>query len=85
MEADDKSLRDNRVHDAMKYMGVSVVSGCITSLGASFVLFFCSLQFFVVFGIFFFSTILWARPYSHTSASNPRTALAGVSLCAGPS
>merc|ERR1719247_3754198 len=65
MEADDRSDRIERVHDAMKYMGVSVISGCITSLGASFVLFFCSLQFFVVFGIFFFATIFWAWTWAN--------------------
>ena len=47
------------------HMGVSVLSGALTSLGASLLLFFCTLQFFSSFGTFFFGTIflawLWAN------------------------
>ena len=46
-------------------MGVSVLSGCITSMGASIMLFFCTLQFFSKFGGFLFATVilswLWAN------------------------
>ena len=65
MESEDKSDRNERVHDAMKHMGVSVISGCITSLGAAAPLFFCSLQFFKIFGTFFFATILLAWTWAN--------------------
>ena len=60
----DISKRANRVHNSMRDMGVSVLSGCLTSLGASSPLLMCTLWFFQVFGAFFFGTIalawIWA-------------------------
>jgi len=67
MESEHVGDRKKRVHDALRSMGVSVLSGAITSIGASSVLTLCHLQFFSKFGIFFFSTImlawLWASLY----------------------
>eukprot|EP01045_Picozoa_sp_COSAG04_P016151 COSAG04_NODE_1326_length_7211_cov_1.774606_3_plen_695_part_00 len=40
--------------------GISVLSGALTSLGASSLLLFCTLQFFFTFGAFFFGTIMLA-------------------------
>lgn len=58
-------LREDRVHDAVAEMGISVLSGMVTSVGASLLLFACQLQFFAKFGGFLCSTIafswLWAN------------------------
>lgn len=40
------TTREERVRDALRDMGVSVISGMITSVGASTMLFFTTLQFF---------------------------------------
>ena len=65
MESPDRSTREARVRYSVGHMGVSVLSGALTSLGASLLLFFCTLQFFSTFGTFFFGTIflawLWAN------------------------
>merc|ERR1712023_439003 len=64
MESPDKS-REMRVRYSVGHMGISVLSGALTSLGAALLLFFCTLQFFSSFGTFFFGTIflawLWAN------------------------
>ena len=60
MESPDRSTREARVRYSVGHMGVSVLSGALTSLGASLLLFFCTLQFFSTFGTFFFGTILLA-------------------------
>ena len=60
MECPDRSTREARVRYSVGHMGVSVLSGALTSLGASLLLFFCTLQFFSTFGTFFFGTILLA-------------------------
>jgi hypothetical protein len=65
MECPDRSSRTERAAYAMRHMGISVLSGALTSLGASSLLLFCTLQFFFSFGAFFFGTImlawLWAN------------------------
>lgn len=64
MESPDKA-REMRVRYSVGHMGISVLSGALTSLGAALLLFFCTLQFFSSFGTFFFGTIflawLWAN------------------------
>ena len=60
MESPDRSDREARVRYSVGHMGVSVLAGALTSLGASLLLFFCTLRFFSTFGIFFFGTILLA-------------------------
>jgi predicted RND superfamily exporter protein len=60
MESPDRSTREARVRYSVGHMGVSVLSGALTSLGASLLLFFCTLQFFSTFGTFFFGTIFLA-------------------------
>ena len=49
--------RGGRVHDMLEQVGVSVVSGAITTLGAAFFMFFGKIQFFLQFGAFMFSCI----------------------------
>jgi hypothetical protein len=56
-ECDDTS-RVARVEYAVGHMGISVLGGRLTSLGASAPLFFGTLQFFSSFGAFFFGTII---------------------------
>jgi len=61
--ADDATVgasdRVERVHFAMRNMGVSVLSSAITSLGASFVLMLCTIVFFTTFGTFFSARSRW--------------------------
>merc|ERR1712003_224731 len=47
----------NRIQTAFGTMGISVLNGMITSVGASIPLFFCEIQFFLKFGTFLFLTI----------------------------
>jgi hypothetical protein len=60
MECPDRDSRTERAAYAMRHMGISVLSGALTSLGASSLLLFCTLQFFFTFGAFFFGTIMLA-------------------------
>lgn len=46
-----------RVHDMLEEVGISVLSGAFTTLGASFFLLFAEILFFTQFGMFMFSTI----------------------------
>jgi predicted RND superfamily exporter protein len=47
--------RGRRVRVALAEMGVSVLSGALTSMGASALLFLCTIQFFATFGKFMVS------------------------------
>lgn len=49
-----------RVKAALGEMGISVLNGMITSVGASIPLFFCSITFFEKFGIFLCLTIVFS-------------------------
>ena len=49
MECPDRDSRTERTAYAMRHMGISVLSGALTSLGASSLLLFCTLQFFFTF------------------------------------
>lgn len=49
--------RLGRVHDALEEVGISVLSGAITTLGSSFFLLLARILFFKQFGIFMFATI----------------------------
>ncbi len=49
--------RLNRTRDMLETTGMSVVSGAITTLGASFFMYFGNTQFFFQFAAFIFSTI----------------------------
>jgi multidrug efflux pump subunit AcrB len=49
--------RTGRVYDALEEVGISVLSGCCTTLGASSFLIFAQILFFTQFGAFMFATI----------------------------
>ncbi|XP_074657388.1 protein dispatched homolog 1-like [Tubulanus polymorphus] len=49
--------RLHRLRDTLERVGVSVLSGAATTLGASVFMLFAKIQFFVQFGIFMFCTI----------------------------
>ncbi|ELT97356.1 hypothetical protein CAPTEDRAFT_185181 [Capitella teleta] len=49
--------RLGRLHDMLEEVGISIVSGAFTTLGASFFLLFAQILFFTQFGLFMFSTI----------------------------
>ena len=51
------STREGRVRESMAEIGISVLSGMVTSVGASLILFACDIQFFMEFGGFLCSTI----------------------------
>merc|ERR1719491_1132747 len=50
----------SRMTSAYGEMGVSVLSGMVTSVGASIPLFLCQLQFFAKFGTFIFLVIFFS-------------------------
>eukprot|EP00441_Pelagodinium_beii_P047546 CAMPEP_0197622544 /NCGR_PEP_ID=MMETSP1338-20131121/2808_1 /TAXON_ID=43686 ORGANISM="Pelagodinium beii, Strain RCC1491" /NCGR_SAMPLE_ID=MMETSP1338 /ASSEMBLY_ACC=CAM_ASM_000754 /LENGTH=1119 /DNA_ID=CAMNT_0043192285 /DNA_START=159 /DNA_END=3518 /DNA_ORIENTATION=+ len=52
--------RAEKFQEAFDVIGVSVLSGMITSLLASLVLLMCQLQFFAIFGFFMIFTVTWA-------------------------
>lgn len=52
-----KTDRLGRVQNTLEEVGISVMSGCCTTLGASFFLMLAVIIFFVQFGIFMFLTI----------------------------
>jgi hypothetical protein len=54
--------RIERVKFALSHMGASVLSGTITSLTGSFIMFFCGLHLFSRFGAFFFGCV--SHPFS---------------------
>lgn len=52
--------RFNRTRDALVVMGISVISACVTTFLAGFVLFFTYILFFFKFGVFIALTILFS-------------------------
>jgi len=55
-----KAARADKFQEAFDDIGVSVLSGMVTSVVAAIVLLTCSLQFFATFGFFLLFTVLWA-------------------------
>lgn len=51
------SRRLDRVHDMLESIGLSVISGAITTMGAAIFMLFAKIQFFFQFGIFILSTV----------------------------
>ena len=49
--------RHDRVKDMLQSMGLSVISGAVTTIGAAVFMLFAQIQFFFQFGIFIISTI----------------------------
>ena len=58
--------RQNRVRFAFFEMGISVIGGSITTIGASLFLFQCQLTFFAQFGRFMCTTIVISIVYANT-------------------
>lgn len=56
--------RRGRLHDTLKEVGVSVLSGAVTTLGASMFLLFAQILFFTQFGLFMFGTIGFSILYA---------------------
>ena len=56
--------RRGRAYDMLEAVGVSVVSGAITTMGAAVFMLFAQLQFFVQFGAFLFGIIGFSLLYS---------------------
>ncbi len=55
-----KALPVERVHDALRDLGISVFWGMLTSIISAYVLSTLQLQFFAKFGLFFLLTIIWS-------------------------
>ena len=49
--------RHDKVKDMLQSMGLSVISGALTTIGAAVFMLFAQIQFFFQFGIFIISTI----------------------------
>jgi len=60
-----KPTRDEKVQEAFEVIGVSVLSGMVTSVLAAGVLVTCSLQFFAKFGFFLIVTVMAAWVWSN--------------------
>lgn len=58
--------RAGRTRDMLTQVGVSVISGALSTLGATFFLFFPQISFFAKFGQFIFATILFSLFFSLT-------------------
>jgi len=56
--------RTGKVTDMLVHVGVSIISGAISTLGATTMLFFTTILFFSKFGIFIFMTILYSMYFS---------------------
>eukprot|EP00930_Biecheleria_cincta_P076589 TRINITY_DN6379_c0_g1_i3.p1 TRINITY_DN6379_c0_g1~~TRINITY_DN6379_c0_g1_i3.p1 ORF type:complete len:1045 (-),score=167.77 TRINITY_DN6379_c0_g1_i3:416-3550(-) len=55
-----KVTRQEKFQEAIDVIGVSVLSGMVTSVLAAMVLLTCNLQFFAKFGFFMIFTVIWA-------------------------
>lgn len=86
----NRGTREERVRAALADMGVSVLSGMITSVGASLMLFATTLQFFAKFGGFLLMTVafswVWANFFfmSLMATVGPEGGERWLGLKAGP-
>ncbi|XP_064629011.1 uncharacterized protein LOC135488360 [Lineus longissimus] len=53
----DYHTRHDRIQECLRHVGISVISGAITTLGSSFFMLFAKINFFMQFGWFIFCTI----------------------------
>ena len=60
----DYVSRHDRMQDSLRHVGISILSGAITTLGASLFLFCAKIFFFFQFGVFIFSIILLSVLFS---------------------
>lgn len=56
--------RRGRTRDMLREVGISVMSGAITTLGASVAMIFAQIIFFYQFGVFVFCTILFSISFA---------------------
>ena len=56
--------RGDRLKDALHHVGISILSGAITTAGSSFFMLFAKIVFFKQFGTFVFSTIIFSFLFS---------------------
>ena len=56
--------RKGRTRDMLEEVGVSVISGAITTMGAAALLLIAKIVFFFQFGLFIFCTILFSITYA---------------------
>jgi len=56
--------RENRMRDSLREMGISILSGAITTILATVTLFICVLMLFSKFAIFVIMTTLFSVAYS---------------------
>ena len=56
--------RENRMRDSLREMGISILSGAITTILATITLFICVLMLFSKFAIFVIMTTLFSVVYS---------------------
>ena len=59
-----KPTRKERMDEALKHIGVSILSGAITTLGSVFFLFFATMSIFTKFGLVFTVTISYSLIFS---------------------
>ncbi|XP_071961979.1 protein dispatched homolog 1-like [Antedon mediterranea] len=60
----DKRDRRGRTREMLRRVGISVISGATTTLGASFFMLLAKITFFMQFGIFMFCTIGFSMAFS---------------------
>jgi predicted RND superfamily exporter protein len=56
--------RHDRIRESLRELGGSIISGSITTIGATIVLFICTLVLFHKFAIFIIATIVYSIFYS---------------------
>ena len=56
--------RENRTKESLEELGISILSGSITTILATGALFICELLFFGKFGIFVIATVIFSTFYS---------------------
>ena len=56
--------RLGRVHDMLEHLGISVLSGALTTIGAAIPMMFAKIQFFLQFGTFLLSVIGFSLAFS---------------------
>ncbi len=58
------TLRLERIQESLHKVGISVISGAISTMGAAFFMFFSRLFFFKEFGAFIFGTVGFSMVFS---------------------
>lgn len=56
--------RENRIRECLRELGISILSGSITTIGATVTLYICTLTMFTKFATFVVATIIFSISYS---------------------